>query len=229
VEEIFLTPRDDPANAKLLDWIFDCSAQGCAWRTAHRTKAIAEKERDRHKNISCPYEMKGIEGRMPLGKQFIEKLWDELDEVTKYLMENIDFSSTDKVTEYTLKKGQARGLAIAIQLASNPFFNTPKEVAAWAVKRYRMYTGEREAEPTPGVRGYNPSHIIAAGAPKIETTKRTIRKASASKAPPNSSEIETLEGGIEAGFDDATLMRIVKSATPELLAELRQKVKVVRK
>ncbi|QAX94676.1 hypothetical protein SEA_HARAMBE_70 [Gordonia phage Harambe] len=164
--EIFPTVNQ-PDHEHHLDWTFECGAHGCTWVTYHRSNAGAQAERERHHdNGTCPYtEVRRIldnEGRlMPAGASIIEKIWDQLDRVTKSIMEQRPRFKNDEMTEPELEgyfklQGQAQGLAHAIHLLSVPHFEDVTAVSKWALKRYRMNAGDIEFMDTPGCKGYNP-------------------------------------------------------------------------
>lgn len=232
--EIFETPNT-PENAKLLNWLFECHTTGCRWRTAHRTQAIAERERERHRSVSCPYVPTLKDESVTAGKQVIERMWDKLDVATARILDHkggkqpLDEYQLDD-HQLTLEQGRAQGIAACILIMSHPFFEDTSAIARWAVKRYKMAAGEIEVMPTPGINGYNPTVIISPTTPVKQPARGgTPRKRTqAAVKPVPQSDIETLEGGIEAGFTDEALLRVVKTATPELLAELRQRVKPLR-
>jgi len=164
--EIFPTVNQ-PDHEHHLDWTFECGAHGCTWVTFHRSQQGAQAERERHHdNGLCPYtEVRRIldeEGRlMPAGQSIIEKMWEELDKVTKAIMEQRPRFKNDEMTDPELEgyfklQGQAQGLAIAIQIMSVPHFEDVTAVAKWAHKRYKMNVGDIDFMDTPGCQGYNP-------------------------------------------------------------------------
>lgn len=188
--EIFPTVNQ-PDHEHHLDWTFECGAHGCVWITYHRSKQAAEAERSRHHdNEVCPYtEVRKVlddERRLvPAGKSIIETYWEELDRVTKVIMDQrARFKAGDMGEEelhgYYKLQGQAIGLAYAIQVISVPHFGTDADhgdiskVSAWALKRYRMNTGQIDFEDTPGCQGYNPmpppTREIGKAKPKASAT-----------------------------------------------------------
>ncbi len=88
---------------------------------------------------------------MTRGKSIAEKLWDRLDEVTAFLMQ--DKESGDYAM--LIYKGEARGLAQALVLMCQPYYADERAVSKQALKRWKMKAGEIEHEPTPGY-AYNP-------------------------------------------------------------------------
>lgn len=184
--EIFPTVNQ-PDHEAHLDWTFACGAANCTWETYHRSQKGAQAERERHHdNGLCPYtEVRRIydetERRLvPAGKSIIEKYWEELDKITKLIMDQrAAFKNGDMETGspeydgYLKLQGQAQGLALSIRIISSPHFRpkdagppdwddapgaTPdfSEVSKWALKRYRMNRGEIDFMDTPGCKGYNP-------------------------------------------------------------------------
>ncbi|AMS02366.1 hypothetical protein SEA_GOURDTHYMES_74 [Gordonia phage GourdThymes] len=158
---------NQPDHEHHLDWTFECGAPGCRWMTYHRSKEGARTEKKRHHdNDQCPYlgpvYTIGEEGRLVArGPSILEKMWDELDRVTKGIMEQRPRFKNDEMTAEELEgyfklQGQAMGLAIAIQMTSVPHFANVGEVSKWSLKRYRMNTGEIDFMDTPGCQGYNP-------------------------------------------------------------------------
>ncbi len=162
--EIYPT-LNQPDHDKHLDWTFECAEPGCRWMTYHRKQDSAYRERERHhENDLCPYTetilVLSDGGKLvPIGKSIIEKYWEALDEVTKYLIENKD---TDPETadypsaEYYTAKGKAQGIALCIQIISVPHFEDVAAVSRWALKRYKMNANQIEFMDTPGCKGYNP-------------------------------------------------------------------------
>ncbi|QOP65405.1 hypothetical protein SEA_DIABLA_79 [Gordonia phage Diabla] len=170
--EIFPT-LNQPDHKHHLDYTFECGAPGCRWVTYHRSKEGARTEKQRHHdNDQCPYlgpaYTFGEEGRlMPKGLSIIETYWEEMDRITKSIMEQRVRFKNDEMTAEELEgyfklQGQASGLAYAIQVISAPHFGTSDDrgdisrVSAWALKRYRMNTGQIDFMDTPGCQGYNP-------------------------------------------------------------------------
>ncbi|AKJ71758.1 hypothetical protein TIN2_68 [Tsukamurella phage TIN2] len=140
-------PEVYPAEA---GWAFTCGDPQCEWESNHRSEKAAWTAHDKHGAI-CPY--KEVEGEpMPAGPSIIEQLWEELDRVTKAIMDQ----KANPGEGFDLVKGQAQGLAIAIQKMSVPHFESTVAVSKWALKRYRMKTGEIDFMDTPGCDGYNP-------------------------------------------------------------------------
>lgn len=199
--EIFPT-LNQPDHEKHLDWTYECGVNGCNWRTYHRSKAGAEAERGRHhENETCPFveprkTLTEEGGLMPAGPSIIERLWIELDQCTKFLIENKkDYEDKwgpmgpDERDGYVRLQGQAQGLAIALQMMSVPHFADTRAISVWAAKRYKMNTGQIDFEDTPGCQGYNPmppSTREIAKAKELAKAKRTGPTGVVSSSPKDS-------------------------------------------
>ncbi|AUV60675.1 hypothetical protein HOS75_gp055 [Gordonia phage SteveFrench] len=164
--EIYPT-LNQPDHEHHLDYTFECGAPGCRWMTYHRSAEGARAEKQRHHdNDQCPYlgpayTFNEEGGLMARGPSILEKMWDELDHVTKAIMEQRprfknDEMTPDELEGYFKLQGQAMGLAIAIQLMSVPHFDDVAAVSKWSLKRYRMNAGQIDFMDTPGCQGYNP-------------------------------------------------------------------------
>lgn len=210
--EIYPT-LSQPDHVKHLAWTFECGEPGCKWMTYHRTQEIAYRERERHhENDLCPYTetiMVLSEGGklVPAGKSIIEKYWEELDRVTKFLMEN----KNNQDDGYLLMKGQAQGLAIAIQIISVPHFEDVPAVSRWALKRYKINVGQADFMDTPGVQGYNPM-------PAPTRTLPVVRKKTGPAADPKTGKFramsnedrEHLRGMVQQGVPVAAILGMLK-------------------
>lgn len=161
--EIFPT-LDLPQNKDKLEWTFQCGISGCRWVTYHRTQQGARAERTRHNdNYSCPYqgpvpEVKEEYLKHPDRLPPMEAMWEKLDQITKYLLENRshvdEWKSEDAelYAGYMRQRGEAQGLAYSIWLTTPPIFKEVDDVSRHAVKRYRIAMGQAEYVSTPGCR-----------------------------------------------------------------------------
>lgn len=89
---------------------------------------------------------------LPSGYSTIEKLWDELDDVTRAILEKRPWGTGAVVMEGEMLKGYARGIAFTLSMMTHPYFRTVREITQEAVKRYKIYKGEIPFEPTPSYR-----------------------------------------------------------------------------
>lgn len=231
--EVFPT-LNQPDHAQHLDWSFECGAPHCNWATYHRTAAGADAERERHHNNNlCPYtEVRQViekEELMPAGKSIIEKYWEELDRVMKVIMEGrMRFKdaemSKDEREGYLELRGQAQGLATAIQIISVPHFDDVRAVSQWALKRHKMNIGELEHMDTPGCAGYNP---MPPPTREINKTSVKTKKTSSPKSDPKTGKFKALgdderdhiKNMVGQGIPDGAISAMLKISIEQLEAE----------
>ena len=125
---------------------FECGIPGCSWRTYHKDRASADKERQRHAINTCPMELQ-------IDMSIISELWDEVDNVVTYLRATDDPKDSP---DYLKAQGKAQGVAIAIYLMSRPHFPDAQAVAKHAGLRFKARIAEQPMPETPGVNGHNP-------------------------------------------------------------------------
>lgn len=89
---------------------------------------------------------------LPSGYSTIEKLWDELDDVTAAIMEKRPWATGGMQMDGEMLKGYARGLCFNLSMMTHPFFRTTKDVVTEALKRYKIRTKQIPFEPTPTYR-----------------------------------------------------------------------------
>lgn len=226
--DVALLQRD----ADKFPFIFDCEEPGCYWHTAHGTWAQAANTRLNHRAATCPLDGRAKIGRHgnPVGASLIEQMWGFLDETTKFLIEAPD--DVKQSEEFRVARGQAQGVAKCIWLFSQPHFEAPKNVASWAVRRYRMEHKGLEFEPTPGCKGYNPNPPSVIAQQPLDPAKRpAARRTPAPAAPSGDEELAKMDPGkktlagnaIKAGFADAKVLGLVKMS-PAALAALKAEV-----
>lgn len=214
-------PKDPEvaADRLLLPWIFECSNFNCTWRTAHKDSASAYRERDRHFHNSCPYIK---ENTVPPGKSIIEKMWDELDVITKELIDTKANppEDLDKV-EFAKTQGKGQGLAMGIFLMSQPHFADVGAVAKWAGRRYKMNAGTMEHIDTPGCEGFNPMPLPA----QTEAVKRPRGvKAAPDIADFTDQQTKLLTNGLNAGLPYGALAKLGK-CTEAQVKEFERRLK----
>ncbi|AKJ72500.1 hypothetical protein GMA7_63 [Gordonia phage GMA7] len=233
--EIFPT-ANQPDHESHLDWTYACGDPHCVWTTYHKTKSGAESERERHhENDLCPYTETRMlladgGGFMPVGPSIIEKYWLELDRVTKALMDQRprfknDEMSPEELEGYFKLQGQAQGIAIALQIISEPHFEDVTAVSKWSLKRYRMSKGEIDFMPTPGVQGHNPMPEPTKVQPKATRKSSPIKRGP--KADPKTGKFramsnedrEHLKGMIEQGLPDAVIQGMLKISEEQFETE----------
>lgn len=180
-------PRDltkplTPNDAHLYPWIFKCADTRCHWATAHATQQEADEVRVRHSHETCPLTGSAHHGEGSI-VSLAHKMWEQLDEVTRKLMEekpapwtgrdegDAPPSQREAEDAYQRERGKAQGFATCIEILSQPHWNEPGSCAKHALKRYRMKKGQIEFEETPGLAGYNPMPLPARDLAKAKTTK----------------------------------------------------------
>jgi hypothetical protein len=88
---------------------------------------------------------------LPTGRSTLEKMWDELDDVTKMIIEKGDYNGMQGES----LKGYALGCAFALSMMTHPYFKTIKDISKELGARYKMGKGLMEWRPTPSY-NYNP-------------------------------------------------------------------------
>lgn len=127
-----------------------CASRSC-WFVGHAgNSGDAQRLLDEH---TCP--QPPARNELPSGYSTVEKMWDELDDVTRAIMAGEPYASGDRVYQEGTLRGYASGLAFALAMMSHPHFRTTTEIAREAQRRYKMWKNELPYEPTPGYR-YNP-------------------------------------------------------------------------
>lgn len=127
-----------------------CADKNCWFVGMAGNSGDAQRLLDEH---PCP--QPPARNELPSGYSTIEKMWDELDEVTRAIMAGEPYASGTRVLQEGTLRGYAQGLAFALSMLSHPHFRTVTEIAREAQRRYKMWKKEIEWEPTPGYR-YNP-------------------------------------------------------------------------
>lgn len=157
---------------------------------------------------------------MPPGKSIIEKMWDELDVITKELIDNKpeDFATN---VEFAKLQGKGQGLAMGIFLMSQPHFADVKAVAKWSGRRYKMHAGTAEHIDTPGCEGFNPLPL------PVQTD--AVKKPRGVKAAPDVSDftdaqVKLLTNGLNAGLPYGALAKLGK-CTEAQVKEFERRLK----
>lgn len=98
---------------------------------------------------------------MPAGPSIIQKFWDELDAIVDTIITSrdkpMDPAEREEIQDL---KGQARGLAKAIQIISVPHFEDENAVSKHAAKRWAAARDGEDLPLTPGCDGYNPMPTV---------------------------------------------------------------------
>ncbi|AOE44582.1 hypothetical protein SEA_JUMBO_74 [Gordonia phage Jumbo] len=134
----------------------------CKWPADYTARPIVQWDYmgEHHKNFHD-------KRRNPMAPTIIQQLWLELDNYMKQAMEwegaaadpnRINEVQTqeelcdflENMVDKTAKTAAGRGLAIAIQIASHPYFQTSDEVVMLAMERYQASVSGQEMPPTPG-------------------------------------------------------------------------------
>lgn len=127
-----------------------CSDRNCWFVGMAANSGDAQRLLDEH---TCP--QPPARNELPSGYSTIEKMWDELDDVTRAIMAGTSYASGDQVYQEGTLRGYARGLAFGLSMLSHPHFRTATDIAREAQRRYKMWKKELPWEPTPGYR-FNP-------------------------------------------------------------------------
>lgn len=229
-------------DAKDYPFVFKCGNPECQrGPTAHRTHEDAGRVMQHHKETQCPQKIsvhhgKGITEELKekmVG--ILDNIWSELDAATSAVMS--EKPDTDPAADpeawkvYNEKRGNARGLAMAIFHLSTPFYETATDVAKLAVKRHKAKVAGEEMPATPGIGGTNSPELIAAreGAHKKEQAEKpAAKKAAPKKATPkgelDESQKEAIITGIKAKLPHASLAKLYKideSVVAEIAASLQ--------
>lgn len=156
---------------------------------------------------------------MAAGPSIIEKFWEELDRVTKEILDQRprfrnDEMTDDEIEGYCKLLGQAQGLAIAIQIISVPHFPDVMAVSKWSLKRYKMNSGQIDFEDTPGCKGYNPMPAPSREVPKTrakpsKTGPAANPKTGKFKAMDDETR-EHLANMVKQGLPDTVIQSILK-------------------
>lgn len=207
-------------DAHKFPFIFHCEEEGCHWHTAHASWAQAAHVRLHHRANTCPLGGHSKIGRVgnPVGSTLIEKMWIELDRITKILIETP--AEELETEDYRVARGQGQGVAHCLWLISSPHFESVDNVKKWAVRRYKMEHADAEFQPTPGVKGYNPAIVVQENwlaDAEVDRRRPTAKRATAA---PRSSvnplelipedRINLATQAIKAGFPDAKIMTLAK-------------------
>lgn len=134
-----------------LQYTSRCGSSRCWFVGNAATSGDAKTLLDEHE---CPTPPRRNE--LPTGYSTLEKLWDELDEVTWAICEGESYMVGKQQMQSTALQGYARGIAFALSMMTHPYFRTMDDVVREARDRYRIRKGTLEYRPTPGYR-FNPS------------------------------------------------------------------------
>lgn len=132
-----------------------CSHKSCWWVGNAATTQDAQTMLDDHQSSrgTCP--QAPARNELPSGYSILEKLWDELDDVTWAIMNETSYNSGGVELHNNLLRGYARGIAFTLSMMCHPHYRTIREVVIEATKRYKIRKGLIPFEPTPGYR-FNP-------------------------------------------------------------------------
>jgi hypothetical protein len=218
--EIFPTVQV-PMNNQKLKWTFECGVEGCTWITYHLGEEGAVRERQRHRNMTCPYFNPQKAEYMKDTLPPMEAMWARLDEITAYLIENRSVqkaAGSPEEAEYYSKRGEATGLAYAVWLVTSERFKEESDVAMWAAQRYKMNAGKVPYRQTPGCRTpeqvergekikrgeFVPPLLPTAPAPAKKTAPK--KKVKGEITPANLSALKEMHGK----FPKETIMGLLK-------------------
>lgn len=170
-----------------------CGSINC-WFVGHGgTSQDAQFVLDEHKCPTLP-----TRNELPSGRSTLEKLWDEMDDVTAALIDGHEYNGMSVDT----LKGYAKGLAFNLSMMTHPYFRTIKDIAREAGARYKMSKGTTPWRPTPSYR-YNPTpEVLTANVVStVPTEKRTPTKRTPVKSAPKPINLEPANAAaIRAGL-----------------------------
>lgn len=130
----------------ILSYTLRCGSINC-WFVGHAaTEPDAQLLINEHQCPTPP-----ARNELPTGRSTLEKMWDELDDVTKAIIEKSEYNGMQGAS----LKAYALGCAFALSMMTHPYFRTVKEISRQLGKRYKMSKGEIPWEPTPSY-NYNP-------------------------------------------------------------------------
>lgn len=197
-----------------------CSQIGCYFTVCAADVFDAEKILHDHEvQGPCPYGSSGVvEKSVPVGKSLREMQWDRIDECVR--------TATNPQAPDDLRhtmNGMVQGLAYAIFLLDQPYWESENAVLEEAAKRHRIATGQQEFSPTPGY--HYPHHYSTIEA----RLKGTARPVSTRSQTPTSSSVRSkvashpLDAKIKA-LDEKKVRAIVRGLAggfpPEQMAEM---------
>lgn len=182
-----------------------CGFDNC-WFVGHGAREEdARKLLDEHE---CPTPPRRNE--LASGRSTLEKLWNEMDDVTAALINKTSYNNMDGEK----LRGYAQGIAFNLTMMTQPYFKTIKEVAIEARARYQMSKGEIPFRPTPSYR-YNPmssatpgvvsTKPVEAAPPKKAPVQRRSAAAKAAPPPVDDATAAMLKVGASGGFSAADL------------------------
>lgn len=151
-------------SVTLVQYTVRCGNQNCWWVGHASTTDDSNLLLHDHQttNGACP--APPARNELPSGYSTIEKLWDELDDVTAAIIENRPWATGGMQMQGEMLKGYARGLCFNLSMLTHPFFRTTKDVVSEAMKRYKIRTNQIPFEPTPTYRD-NPT--LAPASPPV--------------------------------------------------------------
>ncbi|MFD8340584.1 hypothetical protein ACFV42_49615, partial [Streptomyces solisilvae] len=198
----------------------------------------------------CPYggdERAYEHGLVQKGSNLFEAAWTMLDSATDALMyfKSLNAEEMAAIEDSGMKflemKGRASGIASMVMMLSTPYFDSVKDVSAWALERYRMRPGLREHEPTVGCEGYDP--LRGEPSPRWVTKVAELRRQPENAKKPLASvtprptprkmpaqitmgdingqipaeEIEGIKNALAIGVDDQTICNMFPRISPAML------------
>lgn len=234
--EIYPTEDGDPNH---LPWEFKCSVIDCTWQTYHHSQESANKEKERHRQITCPYD-----GGIYMGDNLHEKMWNLLDKSTREVMEmaaarktGTEPTTPEEDATFNELRGATRAYSEAVRVLASPAYEAANlDPAKHAVARYRANQRGEEMPQTPGINGYNP-HLdqarskeltaeakasAAARVEKIKSETETPVKQKGGKVL-GAEQIEQIKKGLGAKLPASSLASVYKvpvSVVEEIAASM---------
>jgi hypothetical protein len=193
-----------------------CGDHNC-WFVGHGGNSNdAQALLDQHTCPTLPHR-----NELPTGRSTLEKLWDEMDDVTAALIEKREYNgmSGDQLTGY------AKGIAFNLSMFTHPYFHSIKEISKEAGARYKMSKGTIPWRPTPSYR-YNPLPLTANVVQTTPAEKRTpaARKKNAPAPAPKvnleASAVAAIRAAGASGMFTVDELASMYKATPQQVQEI---------
>jgi len=171
---------------RLSQYTVRCGSPEC-WFVGHGgTSVDAQFVLDEHKCPTPP-----VRNELPTGRSTLEKLWDEMDDVTTALIDGTDYNG---MVDATLK-GYARGIAFNLSMVTHPYFRTIREISREAGARYKMSKGTIPWRPTPSY-NYNPMPAPFTG--NVVRTTPAVKRAPTKRTPGKPAAVKLADGMVQA-------------------------------
>lgn len=192
-----------------------CGSASC-WFVGHGgSRDDAQFTLDEH---TCP--TPPIRNQLPTGRSTLEKLWDEMDDVTAALIEKRKYNNM----QGEMLKGYCMGIAFNLSMVTHPYFRTMQEISREAGARYKMAKGKIPWRETPSYK-YNPMPTVE---PNVIKTEPAVKRAPAKRLPAkkagpkitlSADKISAIKAGRGSGmFTDQDLADMYSVSVAEVIA-----------